>query len=148
MKLCEILLTHISWLICVRITEIKLNIYPTIFFFSVLHFFYSTYNPSIEYLSLTECSFDQFECHVSSSSLMSLEVKYCRQLQVVQVHEAKNLESFTFVSPPSPNSKCKMVILNKYLSNLKNININVDDLGEGMPPCSRGHNQYPKSRFF
>ncbi|KAK9935419.1 hypothetical protein M0R45_022522 [Rubus argutus] len=86
--------------------------------------------PSIEYLSLTECSFDKFECHVSSSSLMSLEVKYCRQLQIVQVHEAKNLESFTFVSPPPPNSKCKMVILNKYLSNLKIININVDDLGE------------------
>ncbi|KAK9935418.1 hypothetical protein M0R45_022521 [Rubus argutus] len=85
--------------------------------------------PSIEYLSLTECSFDKFECRVSSSSLMSLEVRYCRQLQVVQVHEAKNLESFTFVSPPPPNSKCEKVILSESLSNLKNINICADDLG-------------------
>ncbi|KAK9935417.1 hypothetical protein M0R45_022520 [Rubus argutus] len=85
--------------------------------------------PSLEYLSLTECSFGKYsKCYVPRSSLKSLEVKYC-WLQDLRVHEAKNLESFTFVSRPPTDSICRKVILNNAL-NLKNINICVHYLWE------------------
>jgi hypothetical protein len=84
--------------------------------------------PSLEYLSLTECSLGNSKCYVPCSSLKSLEVKYC-WLQDLRVDEAKNLESFTFVSRPPPDSICRKVILNKAF-NLKNINICVDYLWE------------------
>lgn len=82
--------------------------------------------PSIEYLSLTGCFFEKFKCQVSSLNLKSIKVKYCA-VQVLQVDNAKNLESFTFVSLPPPNSICEKVILNNS-PNLKNIHICVDEL--------------------
>ncbi|KAL6187007.1 hypothetical protein ACLB2K_043123 [Fragaria x ananassa] len=86
--------------------------------------------PSIEYLSIIGCWFENSECHVSNSSLKSLEVKHCERLKVLQVDdEAKNLESFTFVHPPQPDPNCEKVTLNNTF-NLKNIYIFVDELGE------------------
>ncbi|PRQ41008.1 putative F-box domain, leucine-rich repeat domain, L domain-containing protein [Rosa chinensis] len=82
--------------------------------------------PSIEYLSLTDCSIGNSKCYVCCSSLKSLEVKYC-QLDDIRVVHAFNLESFTFVS--LPDSKCEKMILNNSF-NLKYINICVDYLGE------------------
>ncbi|KAK9942537.1 hypothetical protein M0R45_008198 [Rubus argutus] len=52
---------------------------------------------SVEYLSLTSCSFDPPVFHISSSSLRSLEVKNCNA-DDIEVDKAMNLKSFTFVS--------------------------------------------------
>ncbi|PRQ41067.1 hypothetical protein RchiOBHm_Chr4g0442941 [Rosa chinensis] len=85
---------------------------------------------SIEYLSLTACSFEiHGYSYVESSSLKCLEVKYCHGLKFIIVHEAMNLESLTFVSPPPPYSKCTRVTVNN-TPNLRKIDICVDELGE------------------
>ncbi|PRQ41059.1 putative leucine-rich repeat domain, L domain-containing protein [Rosa chinensis] len=107
---------------------------------------------SIEYLSLTACSFENHDpmCYVKSSSLKCLEVKYCHGLKFIIVHEAMNLESLTFGSPPPPYSKCTRVTVNN-IPNLRKIDICVDELDRGiifiaMPSCTKGHHQYPKSQ--
>ncbi|XP_040374763.1 uncharacterized protein LOC121052887 [Rosa chinensis] len=83
--------------------------------------------PSMESLSLTQCSIGNSEFYVQCSSLKSLEIKYCR-LHVIQVDQAFNLESFTFLSPPT-YSRCEKMIL-KNAFNLKHINICVDYVRE------------------
>ncbi|KAM5555277.1 putative F-box/LRR-repeat protein [Rosa sericea] len=53
--------------------------------------------PSMESLSLTSCSFANFEICVSNSSLRSFGVKQCKASEI-RVYEAVNLESLTVVS--------------------------------------------------
>ncbi|KAL6290762.1 hypothetical protein ACE6H2_008272 [Prunus campanulata] len=79
--------------------------------------------PSIESLSLASCSFECSLFFVSSTSLKSLEVKHCTAKNVM-VHEAVNLESFTFVSAHFPLDS---IVLNNS-DNLKYIHIHAQHL--------------------
>ncbi|XP_004298499.1 PREDICTED: putative F-box/LRR-repeat protein At5g41840 [Fragaria vesca subsp. vesca] len=83
--------------------------------------------PSIESLSLSNCSIGNLKFYVCCSSLKYLEVKSCL-LNDIRVDHAFNLESFTYLS--QPYSECgKMILTNAF--NLKYINISVDKyLGE------------------
>ena len=78
--------------------------------------------PSIEHLLLTRCWIENNKCYVCCSILKYLEVKNCL-LDGIQVDEAFNLESFSFVS--LSDSTCENMFLNSTL-NLKYINISVD----------------------
>ncbi|KAL6192624.1 hypothetical protein ACLB2K_033710 [Fragaria x ananassa] len=78
---------------------------------------------SIEYLSLTACSFEgNDQCDVYCTSLKSLEVKYCHGLRSIMVG-AMNLESFTLVG----YTNCSFVDVDD-APNLKKIDICVDKL--------------------
>ncbi|VVA12280.1 PREDICTED: putative [Prunus dulcis] len=79
--------------------------------------------PSIESLSLASCSFQCSLFFVSSTSLKSLELNHCTAKNVI-VHEAVNLESFTFVSAHFP---LDLIVLNQS-DNLKYINIHAQHL--------------------
>ncbi|XP_050365530.1 putative F-box/FBD/LRR-repeat protein At5g44960 [Argentina anserina] len=73
--------------------------------------------PSIEHLSLISCSFDKAIVFVSTSSLKSLEAKYCKAGFLHVQDDAKTLESLTFVS-----TRMRCIMLGN-THNLRHINI-------------------------
>ncbi|KAK9937186.1 hypothetical protein M0R45_013995 [Rubus argutus] len=79
--------------------------------------------PSIEYLSLTTCSFEDSTFRVASSNLKSLEITLCDDAHFITVYEAVNLEYFIF------SSELWVEHITLYKSfNLKYISIHAQDL--------------------
>lgn len=112
-------------------------------------------SPSLEYLSLTSCSFPRgSSLQFSSSSLKTLEVTDCNAQQL-NVSEAVNLESFTLVSAiPQGGSEIGQLARTALhgCENLKYVNIRAERLQDivlgGCKDCVEATIDAPNLRYF
>lgn len=112
-------------------------------------------SPSLEYLSLSSCSFPRgSSLQFSSSSLKTLEVTDCNAQQL-NVSEAVNLESFTLVSAiPQGGSEIGQLARTALhgCENLKYVNIRAERLQDivlgGCKDCVEATIDAPNLRYF